>query len=176
MSGLIPTIAVAAAFMAPATPIQQCDHVTAKDAEGFSTKTWRLIRWERGKPPQRVRAAHRRHVRCAAGPGHRKAIKERWRNERRVFLKHRVYMLKLEALTPYQCGAVGRFAIPCYVVACESRYSWDAYNPSGALGPYQLLGWGAPFPVTSRADRLAHHRIARELWAGGAGAGNWVCA
>lgn len=79
-------------------------------------------------------------------------------------------------LTPYSCGSAGRFAIPCYVVACESHYSWSAYNPSGAVGPYQLLGWGAPFPVRSWADRMAHHRIASRLWAGGAGASNWVCA
>lgn len=51
-----------------------------------------------------------------------------------------------------------------------SHGSWSAYNPSGALGPYQLLGKGAPFPADTRAKRLTHHRIAGALWDGGAGA------
>lgn len=81
------------------------------------------------------------------------------------------YRERIDALTPY-----GEWAIPEYIVECESHGSWSAYNPSGAVGPYQLLGKGAPFPVTSKADKLTHHRIASDLWAGGAGASHWVCA
>lgn len=80
------------------------------------------------------------------------------------------------SLTPYDCGSAGSFAIPCYIVECESGYSWNAANPSGAVGPYQLLGWGAPYPADTKAEKMKNHRIAAELWAGGAGASNWVCA
>lgn len=76
--------------------------------------------------------------------------------------------------TPYRCGN-SWWAIPCSIIACESGFSWGAANPSGAVGPYQLLGWGAPYPVTSRADKRAHHRIAASVWRGGAGRSNWVC-
>ena len=83
---------------------------------------------------------------------------------------------QIRALTPYKCAS-GRFAIPCYVIRCESRGRWTAYNASGAAGPYQIMPMhGRPFPVRTRAHELAHHRIAARLWAGGRGARNWVCA
>lgn len=83
---------------------------------------------------------------------------------------------EIRALTPYRGPDGRRWAIPFAVVACESGGSWSAYNrTSAALGPYQLLGWGAPWPVLTLRDKLAHHRIAARLWNGGRGAGNWVC-
>lgn len=119
-----------------------------------------------------------------AGPGHQEAGKRRWRELQRAFYEHRERKLqqrrerrRIEALTPYDCGSAGSFAIPCYVVACESGYSWSAYNSSGAAGVYQIMPeWGRPWPVTSIADKLAHHRLAARIWDGGAGASNWVCA
>ncbi|MDX6534007.1 MAG: hypothetical protein QOF68_1751 [Gaiellales bacterium] len=78
-------------------------------------------------------------------------------------------------VTPFDCGSRGRWAIPCSIIACESGFSWTAYNPSGARGPYQFLGWAVPWPVRTAADKLAHHRMAARLWNGGAGRSNWVC-
>lgn len=92
---------------------------------------------------------------------------------RRYRLRHR-RRLELRQIAPYDCGANGRFAVPCGIVARESRYSWHAYNySSGARGPYQFLGWRVPWPVRGAADRMAHHRMAARLWAGGAGASHW---
>lgn len=149
----------------------------AQTFEVFSGKVWAPSRWERGAPPpSTIDAAHRR-IGCAPSAGHRKAMKRTWRRDRSAFYQRRSSELELIALTPYDCGSAGRFAIPCYVVACESGYSWTAYNPSGASGPYQLMPeWGAPYPARTRAEKLEVHRIAGELWAGGAGASNWVCA
>lgn len=78
-------------------------------------------------------------------------------------------------LTPYRCGG-GKYAywaIPCYVIACESGFSWGAANGSStAVGPYQILDFhGRPWPVRSFADKLAHHRIAAHL-----SLSAWVCA
>lgn len=75
-------------------------------------------------------------------------------------------------ITPYRClrGREGTFAIPCYIIACESHFNWWARNPSGALWIYQLLGWGAPAPVNFRA-RVRNHEIAHSL-----SLSNWVCA
>lgn len=75
------------------------------------------------------------------------------------------------SLTPYNCGSHGMFAIPCPIIACESGFSWKAYNPSGATGPYQLLGKG----VSLNDPPIVHHRVAAALYAGGAGASHWVC-
>jgi len=79
-------------------------------------------------------------------------------------------------LTPYDCGAYGRFAIPCYIVDRESGFDWGAANPSStARGPYQMLDiHGRPWPIRSEADKLEHHRIAAHLWAGGAGSSHWA--
>lgn len=94
--------------------------------------------------------------------------------ELRVKAKYQVK--EIRKLTPYHC-ATGRFAIPCYIIACESHGLWTAYNRSGAAGPYQLMAMhGRPWPALTRGARLAHHRIAARLWAGGRGARNWACA
>lgn len=79
-------------------------------------------------------------------------------------------------VTPFHChrGMDGYYAIPCTIIECESGFNWWAYNPSGASWIYQLLGWGAPAPVNFRA-KVANHRIAARVYAGGAGRSNWVC-
>ena len=56
-------------------------------------------------------------------------------------------------------------AIPEYIVQCESGGRWDAYNPSGASGPYQIM------PDTAAAygcDMSTHEgriRCAAEIYA-----------
>ena len=92
-------------------------------------------------------------------------------NARRLTRRLRKRYEERGALTPYDCGRHGRFAVPCSVVACESHFNWNARNPSGAWGAYQLLGW---LPVG--ASRIAQHRMAAKLWDGGRGRGHWVCA
>lgn len=99
-------------------------------------------------------------------------MKIKWQRERRHYGRYRVF----RQLAPYPGGGTW-WAIPWYVVACESGGDWLAYNPSGASNPYQLMPeWGAPFPADTWPEKMETHRIAGELWAGGAGAGNWVCA
>jgi hypothetical protein len=111
-----------------------------------------------------------RHYRdCARTPGKRRWIASKIE---RVKDRRDAAKAELDSLTPY-----GQWAIPEYIVACESGGDWGAYNPSGAAGPYQLMPvHGRPWPITSEADRIAHHRIAGNLWNGGAGASHWVCA
>lgn len=140
----------------------------------FADKTYRLIRWERGKPPQRVRAAHKRHVRCAAGPGHRRAIRRYWRKRERAFFAYRRKQLSdWCAPNPHPDGE-GCWVIPASCVRAESGESWAAHNPtSPARGAYQLLGHGEPWPVDSREDALEHHAIAEGLYGDG-GLGPWV--
>ena len=96
-----------------------------------------------------------------------------WRGARNTIDHFRLYR-DYRQMAPVRChgGAEGYYAIPCYVVACESGYSWRAYNPSGAAGVYQIMPeWGRPFPIRSFEDRVAHHEIASGLTLS-----NWVCA
>jgi septal ring factor EnvC (AmiA/AmiB activator) len=74
----------------------------------------------------------------------------------------------------------GPYAIPTYIVMCESGGNYSAVNPSsGAGGAYQILpstwalygGQGAP----QDAPKAEQDRIAGEIWVD-SGASAWVCA
>jgi len=136
-------------------------------------------RWRKAHPYSR---GHQRrvnqHKRCLLRRADRRVIGRYRVAKLRSFRKYRHKRLKDSgswcAPHPHPLGA-GCWVIPASIVLCESGGSWSAYNPSGALGPYQLLGWGAPFPVRSRTQAMQHHAIASRVWAGGSGRSNWVC-
>jgi septal ring factor EnvC (AmiA/AmiB activator) len=74
----------------------------------------------------------------------------------------------------------GPYAIPAYIVMCESGGDYSALNPSsGAGGAYQVLpstwelygGQGEP----QNAPKAEQDRIAGEIWAD-SGGGAWACA
>lgn len=120
-----------------------------------------------------------RVVRCQHTARSHRIVKRQLRQYKRRHVirvrKHNQQVTEMRSLLPYDCGSHGRWAIPCNIIACESGFSWSAYNPSGASGPYQLLGHGAPMPADTPEKRMQHHRIAAALWAGGAGRSQWVC-
>ena len=75
---------------------------------------------------------------------------------------------------------VGKWAIPAYIVMCESGGNFQAVNPSsGAGGAYQILpstwrlygGTGLP----QDASPAEQSRIAAQIWAD-SGPGAWQCA
>lgn len=139
---------------------------------------WRPIRWERGSPPPATIAAWHHKLQCATGPGHRAVMKKRWRESRRAFYAHREVELQRQRLTPY-CETGRCYAIPGYIVDCESGGDYGAVNPSsGAGGAYQILpstwdlygGAGAP----QDAPAAEQDRIAGEIWADSESSA-WVC-
>jgi hypothetical protein len=68
----------------------------------------------------------------------------------------------------------GEWAIPTYIVMCESGGRWDAYNPSGASGPYQLMPMHFGGELAMNQSRAAQHAKAAELWNGGRGRSHWA--
>ena len=75
----------------------------------------------------------------------------------------------------------GPWAIPWPIVQCESGGQNLPPNGAGASGYYQMLpstwkGLGGSTPHAYLAPKAEQDRLAATLWAGGAGAGNWVCA
>ncbi|MEX0993759.1 MAG: transglycosylase family protein [Solirubrobacterales bacterium] len=76
----------------------------------------------------------------------------------------------------------GDFAIPKYIVMCESGGNYKAYNPSsGAGGAYQFMpetykALGGKYGSPQNAPKWEQDRLAAKLWDSGRGAGNWVCA
>jgi hypothetical protein len=77
---------------------------------------------------------------------------------------------------------LGDFSIPQSVVMCESGGNYRAKNPSsGAGGAYQFLpdtykGLGGKYAAPELAPRWEQDALAKKLWNGGSGAGNWECA
>lgn len=79
---------------------------------------------------------------------------------------------------------IGPFAIPTYIVMCESGGNYDAENPtSSASGAYQLIdstflgtAAGAASGFTHASDAPPHIQdaAAAEVWNGGAGASAWA--
>jgi len=78
-------------------------------------------------------------------------------------------------------GPGGPWAIPWAIVQCESGGQNLPPNPASASGYYQFLdstwkGLGGSTKHAFQASKAEQDRLAARLWAGGAGAGNWVCA
>jgi peptidoglycan hydrolase CwlO-like protein len=78
-------------------------------------------------------------------------------------------------------GPGGPWAIPWAIVQCESGGQNLPPNAAGASGYYQMLpstwrGLGGSTPQAYQASKAEQDRLAAKLWAGGAGARNWVCA
>ena len=78
-------------------------------------------------------------------------------------------------------GPGGPWAIPWPIVQCESGGQNLPPNSAGASGYYQMLpatwkGLGGSTPHAYQASKAEQDRLAAALWAGGAGAHNWVCA
>lgn len=78
-------------------------------------------------------------------------------------------------------GPGGPWAIPWPIVQCESGGQNLPPNYAGASGYYQFMvatwqGLGGSTPQAYQASRAEQDRLAARLWAGGAGAHNWVCA
>ena len=78
-------------------------------------------------------------------------------------------------------GPGGPWAIPWPIVQCESGGQNLPPNSAGASGYYQMLpatwkGLGGSTPHAYQASKAEQDQRAATLWAGGAGARNWVCA
>jgi peptidoglycan hydrolase CwlO-like protein len=78
-------------------------------------------------------------------------------------------------------GPGGPWAIPWAIVQCESGGQNLPPNSAGASGYYQMMpetwaGLGGSTKHAYQAPKAEQDRLAAKLWAGGAGAHNWVCA
>ena len=189
MKGLA-TLVVLAAIAGPThrpAPSIDCAHpVTARQGVGLARAVWSPHRWQRSRPRAAAIRAHRRQVQCAAGPGHRAAIKRQWRRSRAAFYEHRQFMLAWRAATPYYgCTVLGGcklWALPSYIVDCESG---GDYTPDAGLtfgGAYGLLvstwlqfGGGAWASQANYAPPYAQDIVAHRVWTA-VGPSGWACA
>jgi soluble lytic murein transglycosylase-like protein len=79
-----------------------------------------------------------------------------------------------ERIASAPASAGGRYAIPSYIVQCESGGDYGARNASGAYGAYQIMpgtaaAYGCSLATPAGQDACAAKIYARE------GAGPWDC-
>lgn len=156
----------------------------------FAAEVWEA-NWRRGAPKRSTIQAKRARLRCAP-PAHRRAMERAWAYHRGRYLEWRAGKLReqarkrrLDRATPY-----GKWAIPVYIVMCESRGDFRAYNSgyephgpgSGPGGAYQIIaqtwaayGGRAFAAVASEATPLAQHIVAGRIWSA-VGGSAWECA
>jgi hypothetical protein len=126
-----------------------------------------------GLRTRRDALARARHARLAA----LSSVRSR-RQEAEKALAQLLAERERAALIP---GPGGPWAIPWPVVQCESGGQNYPPNYAGASGYYQILdstwaGLGGSTQHAYQAPKAEQDRLAAKLWAGGAGARNWVCA
>lgn len=73
------------------------------------------------------------------------------------------------------------WVIPYPIVLCESGGQNLPPNSAGASGYYQIIPstwrlFGGSGPAAYLASKAEQDAVASRIWAGGSGAGNWVCA
>ena len=75
----------------------------------------------------------------------------------------------------------GSWVIPEAIVLCESSGQNLPPNEASAAGYYQIVSgtWaaygGSPPDDASQHSKAEQDAVAARIWAGGAGAGQWVC-
>jgi hypothetical protein len=141
-----------------------------KRAKALIRHAYRNERWQDGPEGP----TWREHKHCVRDAGLRKKV-ERYR-ERKA--DHFALYQRYRQATPYPGPGDTYWAIPWYIVSCESYGGrWDVVSYDGGYGPYQFTGWGGRFawPVNGLRDKVTHHEFARYLWRS-YGSSQWVCA
>ncbi len=177
-------LVVTGAQAAPEAPAGCKAPVTASEFRGFSARVWRYSLWARGDhgEPKRATIRQQRHkLRCAAGPDHRQAMRERWRKDKRSFYRYRSKIMAANINYTW-AGAVfpesAWFALPKlkpYVAAAlaEAAGDYTGTNMPGwtfmqvSLGEGNLRpgsrstddGWGWLAITRPFADHLGIHSI-----------------
>ncbi len=168
---------------------------TVRDARGEAVASKRVLARltaQRRAAAEVVRRRHAALASIAAGLRSRQAALAQARAARAAALQASrasrgraqralTRLLAQRARALRQAGPGGPWAIPWPIVQCESGGQNLPPNGAGASGYYQFLvetwkGLGGSTPQAYLASKGEQDRLAARLWAGGSGAGNWVCA
>jgi septal ring factor EnvC (AmiA/AmiB activator) len=123
----------------------------------------------------------RRDQLAAARAAREKALSRTRAGRREAERELRELLAERAAAAVSLAGPGGPWAIPWAIVQCESGGQNLPPNSAGASGYYQFIPstWralGGSTPHAYQAPKAEQDRLAAQLWAGGDGAHNWVCA
>jgi len=187
------------AFAAPASPTPYTPDHPRPNCERlyklglFKAQLRRSFSERRWKDPTPVKPRERRQLRtmkrCAATPWHKRRMRQLERQARKAHRERRRDRLHRQRerreLLPYRGPDGRRWAIPWYIVRCESGGNFRARNPvSTAGGAYQIIdstwyAYGGSRYADSHpaavAPKREQHRVAARVLAG-QGLGAWECA
>ncbi len=168
---------------------------TVKDARGDAVAEKRVLARLTARRRDAAEVVRRRHdalTSIAAGLQARRAALAQAAAARRAALRNSqssrgraqralTRLLAQRSRAQRQVGPGGPWAIPWPIVQCESGGQNLPPNSAGASGYYQFLvetwkGLGGSTPQAYLASKDEQDRLAAQLWAGGSGARNWVCA
>lgn len=170
------------------TAVKGCKHVfTARESRQFTKAVWSYKKWQRAKLPRAVLRAYKTRLACAAGPGHRKAIRSFWRAEKAAYEAHRSYKLRWGS-----CGDAGPVRDCIHGAAltygadegwmltvsyCESTWNRYARNRSGSTGLFQfMLSTWETTPYGSKDIYSVKWQSLAAAWMYVQGrTGEWVC-
>lgn len=175
-------IVIMAFLVVPATATADVHHIKKDDGcqQHFRVTQYRSVlrkafahdRWRDRTPLKKTDLAKLKEMRtCAFNPKVRKGMSKARSSYKQGFYQYRHYRRVLDHYTPY-----GKWAIPGYIVECESGGNWNAYNSSsGAFGPYQFLSSSyAAWCHECDRSHLDQHKAAYDYYRA-AGASPWVC-
>jgi septal ring factor EnvC (AmiA/AmiB activator) len=138
------------------------------------------VRSERDALASMTAALQARRALLARVRAARVAALQNTRASRRRAERELSRLLAVQARAAGSPGPGGPWALPWPVVQCESGGQNLPPNGATASGYYQILdgtwrGLGGSTPHAYQAPKAEQDRLAARLYAGGSGAGNWVC-
>ena len=139
------------------------------------------VRSERNALARMTAALQARRAALAQARAARLAALRNTRASRQRAQRELDRLLAEQARAASSPGPGGPWAIPWPIVECESGGQNLPPNGAGASGYYQILdstwrGLGGSTRHAYQATKAEQDRLAGQLWSGGAGRGNWVCA
>jgi peptidoglycan hydrolase CwlO-like protein len=145
------------------------------DAEAVSRRRDAIASMRDGLAARQAMLERARAARATALAGTRSDLRSAQRSLSRLIAERE------RAAAALSAGPGGPWAIPWPIVQCESGGQNLPPNSAGASGYYQMItatwrGLGGSTPHAFQASKAEQDRLAARLWAGGAGARNWVCA
>ena len=155
---------------------------SAKEIKVFNGQIWDHDLWERGQAKPAQLSRFKDLLACAKGKAHAKAALRHWRALRASYMRYRHYRI----VNPYwgctKLGGCKYWALPVYIVDCESG---GDYTPDMGLtfgGAYGLLvsTWiqygGLKYASQANYARPFHQDIiAKKVW-NDVGPQGWACS